>query len=397
MSTSQEFSEFLAFYTIPGRPLFDIKLGVACDPRSDSLPELPKDQDGGEDATLGSLTARAVPTQCVSPTEHLTSTQAKQRQNRMWAHSNVPFDQCQVMELMARVVSDVTIPEGTVISPSTEFVKTWLVRNDGPADWHMFGDGVWLVAAGGGILCNPDLEQPVKKIRVGEEVNISIVLKSPASPGCFVTHFRLRAGAGIMFGQNLRVEICVPDTSVAVNSGSDLLVDNTSNMDTTPAIQALPLISLPQNFEVQMKSKIFIPLASLGESEVLTPVHVDSTDDEAVTEGEVCVIINDDDVELEFIDDNFVIVHEQKIDEEIKAPEISLDHTDEIDFAVDTECWWKIELDTLNRMGFCDTLLNIQLLQEHTKHSALMHPEKQGRPFNDSISAIVDELVNRSL
>jgi hypothetical protein len=108
---------------------------------------------------------------------------------------------------MARYVRDVTMPDGTAVQPSSTFVKTWRIRNDGPQSWP---EGCFLVNAGGDTLfSNDELRVPVASVNPGEEVDLSATLTAPDASGRHVGYFRLQDAEGNWFGQRLWSDIRV--------------------------------------------------------------------------------------------------------------------------------------------------------------------------------------------
>lgn len=108
---------------------------------------------------------------------------------------------------MARFVRDVTMPDGTSVQPSSTFVKTWRIRNDGNHPWP---EGCFLVNAGGDALFTDDeLRIPVASVNPGEEVDLSATLTAPYASGRHVGYFRLQDSDGNWFGQRLWSDIRV--------------------------------------------------------------------------------------------------------------------------------------------------------------------------------------------
>jgi hypothetical protein len=103
-------------------------------------------------------------------------------------------------------VADVTVPDGTQFGPNTEFVKSWRIRNTGGCTWTtsyklIFGYGDRM----GGVSVKLD-----KEVKPGEEIEISITLRSPANTGDYAGYWRLMNDKGYPFGQFLSVIIKVP-------------------------------------------------------------------------------------------------------------------------------------------------------------------------------------------
>lgn len=102
---------------------------------------------------------------------------------------------------------DVTIPDGTVLKPGVDFVKTWAVRNTGTCTWD---EGYQFVFIGGDKALDP-VNFSIKKskdfVAGGEAVNISINLTAPLAPGKYSGTWRWRTDGGYYFGSPFSVYI----------------------------------------------------------------------------------------------------------------------------------------------------------------------------------------------
>lgn len=105
---------------------------------------------------------------------------------------------------------DITIPDGSVIAPGTNFTKTWKIRNTGTCLWD---DGFSLVYIGGS---KPDLDPYDYKfsktkdndfVATGEAIDISLQLTAPCNPGKYEGHWRMKNDKGYYFGTILSVYI----------------------------------------------------------------------------------------------------------------------------------------------------------------------------------------------
>ncbi|MGI6250076.1 MAG: NBR1-Ig-like domain-containing protein [Anaerolineaceae bacterium] len=97
----------------------------------------------------------------------------------------------------AKFVTDVTIPDGTVINVNQSFVKTWRITNEGSCTWTT---GYQLVFASGEQMSAPSSVGFPKNVPPGSSVDISVQLVSPNSGGDFTARFKLKANDGTIFG-----------------------------------------------------------------------------------------------------------------------------------------------------------------------------------------------------
>lgn len=108
----------------------------------------------------------------------------------------------------AEFVANVTIPDGTEIAPGETFVKTWRMRNTGTCTWtnnyswtFKGGDVLTLLDATGIDLVSP-----------GEEVDISVTLIAPESPGAYAGQWQLSGSNQFEgFGSEVYYLIVVPE------------------------------------------------------------------------------------------------------------------------------------------------------------------------------------------
>eukprot|EP01111_Echinosteliopsis_oligospora_P002429 TRINITY_DN135_c0_g1_i1.p1 TRINITY_DN135_c0_g1~~TRINITY_DN135_c0_g1_i1.p1 ORF type:complete len:506 (-),score=152.06 TRINITY_DN135_c0_g1_i1:112-1629(-) len=135
-------------------------------------------------------------------------------------------------QLIARHVKDVTVPDGSEIAPNTQFIKTWRIRNEG-ATWPK-GCGLVFISRNGDRMGGPERVEvsangPVEN---SQEIDVSVPLVSPESPGRYVGFWRLCSPEGKKFGQRVWVSIVVPsDSDSSSSSSSSSSSDGSSSSD----------------------------------------------------------------------------------------------------------------------------------------------------------------------
>src|SRR5690606_13169582 len=100
-------------------------------------------------------------------------------------------------------VLDLTVPDGTVLPPNTDFEAGWRLRNNGTCPWT---EDYAVAFVGGdvmGITSTVTLENPVAP---GQTSDVSITLTSPAEPGTYRSNWQLSDADGNVFGINGAVE-----------------------------------------------------------------------------------------------------------------------------------------------------------------------------------------------
>ena len=98
----------------------------------------------------------------------------------------------------ARLMGDLTIPDGWETIPGTPFVKTWRIKNEGSCSWT---DGYVLLFDHGDRMDAPDsVPFPAGTVDPGEALDVSVDLVAPSSIGTYQGFFKLRAADGTIFG-----------------------------------------------------------------------------------------------------------------------------------------------------------------------------------------------------
>lgn len=108
-------------------------------------------------------------------------------------------------------VSDVTVPDGTVMAPGQTFAKTWLVLNTGTCTWTAaFKAGFGYGSPMGGQAV------PIgKEVKPGDKVEVTVNMVAPATGGDASGFWRLMDDKGGYFGTNLSVLIKVVGSGAA--------------------------------------------------------------------------------------------------------------------------------------------------------------------------------------
>jgi hypothetical protein len=96
----------------------------------------------------------------------------------------------------ADFVTDVTIPDGTVIDPNESFTKTWRLKNSGTCSWT---PSYAVVFSDGDSMSGPATQALTGNVNPGQTMDISVNLKAPAAPGNYRGNWKLRNAAGVTF------------------------------------------------------------------------------------------------------------------------------------------------------------------------------------------------------
>ncbi|MGC8878664.1 MAG: NBR1-Ig-like domain-containing protein [Anaerolineae bacterium] len=103
-------------------------------------------------------------------------------------------------------VADVTVPDGTVVTPGQRIDKVWRLRNTGSCAW---GSGYTAVFVSGSQMSAPPAIS-IPNTPPGAVVDVGVTMYAPAAPGSHVSYWQLRNAAGVLFGRRFLVQVVVP-------------------------------------------------------------------------------------------------------------------------------------------------------------------------------------------
>ncbi len=136
----------------------------------------------------------------------------------------------------ASFISDITIPDNTVLTASSNFTKIWRVSNTGTCDWV----GYQLVHASDDLL-SASSPQAIPMVTSGSNGDLSVDMTAPASPGTYTSSWRIRASDGTIFGPTLTVVIVIPENATTTPNA-------TATSTVTPTVTTGP-VSVSQQYE----------------------------------------------------------------------------------------------------------------------------------------------------
>ncbi len=97
----------------------------------------------------------------------------------------------------AQFVSDVSIPDGTILNLNQSFTKTWRLKNVGSCTWST---SYALVFDSGNALSGPASQNLPGSVSPGQTIDLSVNLKTPGSAGTYRGNWKLRNASGATFG-----------------------------------------------------------------------------------------------------------------------------------------------------------------------------------------------------
>ncbi|KAM0883631.1 hypothetical protein ACQ4PT_031536 [Festuca glaucescens] len=143
-------------------------------------------------------------------------------------------------KLESRFILDVTVLDGTLMSPSSPFTKIWRMHNNGSIMWPLGTQLIWVGGDQFALQTTVPLEIPLNGFPVDQEMDVAVDFVAPARPGRYISYWRLASPSGQKFGQRVWVHIQVEDPSFVSDNRTaamDLNLPQESNLrDTTNLI-----------------------------------------------------------------------------------------------------------------------------------------------------------------
>lgn len=108
--------------------------------------------------------------------------------------------------------ADVTVPDGTLVLPGEQFVKTWRVRNTGTTTWQ---SGYSLAFWGDAQMNGPE-SVSLPPVAPGESAEVSVMLTAPQTMGLHKSTWKARNAQGQFFDFEMFtvIEVTDPDQTV---------------------------------------------------------------------------------------------------------------------------------------------------------------------------------------
>lgn len=113
-------------------------------------------------------------------------------------------------------ISDVTIPDNTVMAPGATFVKTWAIQNTGTCTWSTTYKLVFVSGnqMGGGAT------SLTASVAPSQQVQLSVSLTAPTTAGTYTGYWSLADSQGNRFGGSVTVVIVVSGTFTSTPTGT---------------------------------------------------------------------------------------------------------------------------------------------------------------------------------
>ena len=94
---------------------------------------------------------------------------------------------------VAQFIADITIPDGTVMTPGQAFTKKWRIKNIGSCAWN----GYSLVFDSGDSMGGP-ASKPIESLNPGQEVDLEVNLTAPVAPDNYKGYWRITTNGSVL-------------------------------------------------------------------------------------------------------------------------------------------------------------------------------------------------------
>jgi hypothetical protein len=101
--------------------------------------------------------------------------------------------------------ADLTIPDGTIVTPGSSLDKRWQVQNSGTCNW----DENYSLKLINGVEMGQLPEQKLFPARAGSEFSLRLVFTAPSEPGAYRSAWQAFSPEGDAFGDPIFIEITV--------------------------------------------------------------------------------------------------------------------------------------------------------------------------------------------
>jgi hypothetical protein len=108
-------------------------------------------------------------------------------------NTNTPIASATTNCNLAQFVTDVTIPDGTVMTPNQAFTKKWRIKNIGSCVWN----GYSMAFDSGDSMSGP-ASKPIATVNPGQEIDLEVALTAPATPGNYKGYWRIVTNGNIL-------------------------------------------------------------------------------------------------------------------------------------------------------------------------------------------------------
>ena len=183
------------------------------------------------------VTATTPATITAVPTIAAINTAAPQQQANPASYtSNITANGC----YDAAYLSDVTIPDGTILTPSESFTKTWQFQNTGSCAWD---EDFLLVYSSGDDMDGVNTEIGTA-VAIGNSGSFSVELVAPETAGSYTSYWKLSTADGTTFGQAVYVMITVSGNTATPTTTTTATTTVATSTSTSTSATSTPTATI---------------------------------------------------------------------------------------------------------------------------------------------------------
>ena len=202
-------------------------------------------------------TEQAKPTETLAPTNTLTPIPTIDR-TRPLVQTITPELACD--QASAGHPFDVTIPDGTVMSPGESFSKTWRLVNAGSCTWTRQYAVTFFSSNSMNALQTNFLLQEVKP---GDVIDVTVNMEAPKSPGVYQGNWMLSNAQGELFGIG-------PNGDAPFWVKIEVVPSITETPRPTPTVTSTPIVFLTGEQALQDNDQLDLDSDTLNPEDITT-------------------------------------------------------------------------------------------------------------------------------
>lgn len=145
----------------------------------------------------------------------------------------------------AQFIADVTVPDGTVMTPGQAFVKKWRFKNIGSCTWTGFS-----LVFDSGEAMGGSASKAIGTVSPGQEVDLEMNLTAPATVGTYRGYWRITTNASVLVpivngsqGKTFYVDIKVQSATTTGSPSPTVTLTPTATATTAPVVFAVTNVS----------------------------------------------------------------------------------------------------------------------------------------------------------
>jgi hypothetical protein len=149
---------------------------------------------------------------------------------------------------------DVTIPDGTVLTPGESFSKTWRLENVGSCDWTRFYAVTFFSGNSLNAIQTQNLAQDVAP---GQTIDLTVDMEAPMEPGIYQSNWMFSDASGALFGIG-------PNGDAPFWVRIEVVQEVTDTPTPTPTVTSTPVVYLTGGAALAHESQLDLDSGTLN-------------------------------------------------------------------------------------------------------------------------------------